>query len=61
MSVSVLLTSQLHVERTVAVGVDLVAPRVLERAREAHSVEDGDASGECAVDGFCVIIDVYVG
>ena len=45
--------------RTFTLGIDGSTARVLERTRETHSVQDGDAPCECAVDRFRVIINVF--
>ena len=47
--------------RTFCLRIDSVTARVLERARQAHSMKNGDTPRERAVDRFCIVIDVCVG
>ena len=44
--------------RTFALRIDALAPRILEGARQAHPVQDGNASRECAINSLSVVIDV---
>ena len=44
--------------RTFALRINALTPRILEGARQAHSVQDGDAPRKRAINSLGVVIDV---